>query len=53
MRELSYVNKQKVVPISILHQIATALMWAEKFMLGQDDIRFMFNSGKRFSRYSA
>jgi len=52
MRELSYVNKQSGADIDTSTN-SYGINVSGKIMLGQDDIRFMFNSGKGLGRYSA
>jgi hypothetical protein len=52
MRELSYVNKQSGADIDTSTN-SYGINVSGKIMLGQDDIRFMLNSGKGLGRYSA
>lgn len=52
VRELSYVNKQSDVNIDTSTS-SYGINVSGKIMLGQDDIRFMLNSGKGLGRYSA
>lgn len=52
LRELSYVDKQVAANIDT-STTSYGISLTGKLMLGQDDIRFMLNSGKGLGRYMA